>query len=198
MSVGGRFSIVENPVQPGQCRVCGVQFGVRPLIDTSLDAEFCGRPHTEGEFEYTLSLVGAVYLCSDCVGTMADLLGWIHPKRAAEYLDKRIKAENLVEDLEQRILGLEAIVNGYQSVSINSDFSSSNSDPDSHEDSGTEAESNIFASTTGDSIPTNEVRRTGSGKPTINESISNKDDSGLSRSNSGERTDGDTTPSLSL
>lgn len=81
---------------PGCCKLCG-SASRAPFIDTGSSEEFHG----------------AVYYCSECVGAMASLMGYISSERA-EFLEgalKEAEAENIllklqVENLERAIDGL--------------------------------------------------------------------------------------------
>lgn len=81
---------------PGCCKLCG-SASRSPFIDTGSSEEFHG----------------AVYYCSECVGAMASLMGYISSDRA-EFLQNALKeaeAENSllklqVENLERAIDGL--------------------------------------------------------------------------------------------
>ena len=164
----GRFQIVTAPVAPGICRICGIQYGKRVLIDTSLDADFCNRPHSDTEdFNYSLEIMGAVYFCNECVGAMADIIDWISPEKANELRDLHLSAITMIETQRERILGLEAIVNGYQSLGLSAVTTSEPSTPitvDSEESQeSTGSKNSLFESPTGDSLSEIKGGRKGSG-----------------------------------
>ena len=174
----GRFQIVTHPVSPGMCRICGIQYGKRPLVDTSLDADFCNRPHSDTEdFSYSMEIMGAVYFCSDCVGTMADMLGWTNPAKSQELKDQNVHLYDVNSQLNERILGLEAIVNGYQSLGI-SGVTSSDTDSDDSVDSekseGDGNEGRISESPAGGNLAAVKGGRTRPGNPPSNKPASNE------------------------
>lgn len=76
--------LTSSPIAlPGSCKGCGS--GTRfPFVDTTWSEEYHG----------------AIYFCVDCVGSMADLFGFISPEKAAA-----LKAE--IETLSARVYELE-------------------------------------------------------------------------------------------
>jgi len=82
-------------VPPGSCRICTA--AVTPVVD-------CGIPFDSDGFG------GAFYVCANCVGNMAGLLGWIPPQRwetvenfNADLLVRLNAAELQAEDLNRTI-----------------------------------------------------------------------------------------------
>lgn len=73
---------------PGHCRLC--QSAVVPVVDTQRDYDSDGIGGGGG----------ALKICANCVGTMASLMGWVHPSAK--------------EDFEERIERLEAELDGIQ------------------------------------------------------------------------------------
>lgn len=150
-SASDRFKIVTAPIQPGNCRVCGVVFGQRPLLDTGFDYDFCSRPHYDVD-EVDRELVdmnnqGAVYFCDQCVIAMAQLFECLTPKQSADITRQIADLENESIDLKKKILGLEGIINGYQLLnSVDPDTASSVSriiNGESFEKSASEATSGV-------------------------------------------------------
>jgi len=58
---------------PGACRLCALN--ILPTIDTERDYDSDG-------------FGGVLYVCASCAGTMAQMLGYIHPERAADLEDE--------------------------------------------------------------------------------------------------------------
>lgn len=78
---------------PGHCRLC--QSAVTPLIDTQRDYDSDG-------------FGGALYICQNCVGTMAGLMGWVHPSAKTEFEQVIADQSELVDRLEVETADLAA------------------------------------------------------------------------------------------
>lgn len=116
-----RLQIVEYPMQPGICRVCGVSYGIRPFVDTSLTGDFCNRPHwnpltNEPESEVDINLAGAVYFCESCIINMGELVGMMDSIKAQRIRSELEQLQEVVADLTAKNLGLEKIVDGYRDL----------------------------------------------------------------------------------
>lgn len=89
---------------PGECRICG---GNRtPAIDTLREIDTWGWD-------------GRLYICHECAGSMAQLLGWVPPDKHGELLEltKTLKKERdqAVADLEKKTAVLDAMFDaGYK------------------------------------------------------------------------------------
>lgn len=90
-----RVRIIPVPIaSPGHCVICGKHEHEKGFIDPRLDFEF----------------YGTFYLCADCGGEFANVLGYISPEQAI-MLAKRV--QQLEHDLEihrEALLNLESAV----------------------------------------------------------------------------------------
>lgn len=118
----GVFQIVTHPAAPGNCRGCGVPYGVRDMIDTSLSSDFCNRPHWDPvtetvDNEVDINLAGTVYFCESCVTNMAELIGMRDALKVKALENELDELRELAAGLSARNLGLEKIVDGYRDIS---------------------------------------------------------------------------------
>lgn len=70
---------------PGHCRLC--QSCVTPVVDTQRDYDSDG-------------FGGVLYICQNCVGTLASLMGWVHPSSKIDYENDIADRNELIDRLE--------------------------------------------------------------------------------------------------
>lgn len=84
----GRYYLLNTPVaSPGQCGICGYSGSDRSYLDPRLDFEF----------------YGTLIFCSECMASMAEVMGFIEPAKARSL-------ETRVEEAERELVTLRAAV----------------------------------------------------------------------------------------
>jgi hypothetical protein len=121
MSASDVFQIVTHPASPGVCRVCGVAYGVRRMVDTGLTGDFCNRQHwnqhtQQVETDYDINLAGTIYFCESCVTNMGELIGMLDVPKAKKILEENAELGDALELAKAKILGMEQIINGYHDL----------------------------------------------------------------------------------
>jgi len=111
------FKIVTYPFPPGICRVCGVSYGQRDMIDTGLTGDFCNRPHYDPatdsvDSEVDMSLAGAIYFCESCVINMGELVGMLPYGKSDALKKENAMLRDEILKLQQIILGLKEVLSG--------------------------------------------------------------------------------------
>lgn len=102
----GRYYLLNSPVaSPGQCGVCGYGGNDRQYLDPRLDFEF----------------YGSLYFCSECMASMAAVMGYIEPAKART-LELRVEeAERELVVLRAAVLNLENLHDALAGLGIHSD-----------------------------------------------------------------------------
>ena len=86
------------PSDPGCCRVCGTSSV--PTVWTEV-------------FTDELGGLQALYVCSGCVGTMADTLGWVRPEKVRKAEAEVSKMRNAASTNGKRAAALDQVVAGF-------------------------------------------------------------------------------------
>lgn len=116
-----KFQLVIQPVSPATCRSCGVAFGVRPFVDTALNADFCNLPHwndDDQEYDHTVNvdMAGAVYFCESCVVNMGMLFDMLPSFKVNEMVAKIEHQQQVIIEKAHKIVALEKILDGYRDL----------------------------------------------------------------------------------
>lgn len=95
VAFASQVQIVDTPLaMPGSCRYCGGA-SKKCYLDTGLQFDF----------------EGAVYICDECFGFMADLFGYITPDRANDLKENAKRLTHQVEELEIKNMALQQAIN---------------------------------------------------------------------------------------
>lgn len=97
----------EYPLPPGCCFRC---YGNSlPVIDLLLDDDALGLA-----VDVPVERQGSLYLCVDCVSTMAGMYGFISPEGATALNERQNVVIARAEAAEAEVRELAAIVEGYE------------------------------------------------------------------------------------